>query len=101
MFRTNALIAALSLVAAAPAVAQAPSYRAVPATPMTQAANVIVGDTLWNCGPDGCTTARATARAAIVCEEAAKKVGKLSSFTADTMTFDEAKLAKCNAKAKA
>lgn len=101
-FRNSlAAFAAAALTLSTPALAQAPSFRAVPVTPMTQVANVITGDTLWNCGPNGCTTARATARPAIVCEMAAKKVGKLASFTADTVTFDEAALAKCNAKAKA
>ena len=98
---TLSLAAALTLGVAAPAYAQAPSFRAVPVTALTQTSSVITGDTLWNCGPNGCTTATATARPAIVCEMAAKKVGKLASFTADTATFDEAALAKCNAKAKA
>jgi hypothetical protein len=56
---------------------------------------------MWRCGSDGCVTANATARPAIVCAQAVRKVGKLSSFVVGTVAFDEAALAKCNAKAKA
>ena len=106
MFRNATLIAqiaaaAFTVGASMPAAAQTPTYRAVPATALTKTASVVVGETLWMCGPDGCTTVNATSRASIVCEQAAKKVGKLVSFAAGPVTFDEAALAKCNAKAKA
>ncbi len=91
---------AAALVSTA-ALAQVPAYRAVPMTPMPTAQNVIVGDMLWKCGPAGCTMTTASARPAIICAQTAKKVGKLSSFAVDSVTFDEAALAKCNAKAKA
>jgi hypothetical protein len=105
MFRSNTLIslaaAALTLGISHPASAQTPSYRAVPVTKMTVASSVVVGETLWNCGTAGCTTSKATSRPAIVCEQTAKKFGKLESFTVGTNNFDDAALAKCNAKAKA
>jgi hypothetical protein len=97
----TAIIAALSFGLAAPAFAQAPTYRLVPVTAVTKAGSVILGDTLWACGAAGCSTGKATARPAIVCELAAKKVGKLASFTVNETAFDEAALAKCNAKARA
>ena len=105
MFRTSALfssIVAATLVmgASAPALAQSPAYRAVPATQVATAGNVIVGDSLWACSTAGCTTAKATARPAIVCEQAAKRLGKFTSFTVGDQAFDEAALAKCNAKAR-
>jgi len=105
MIRSNTLIslaaAALAFGVVVPASAQAPTYRVVPVVKMASADSVVVGETLWNCGTAGCTTAKATSRPAIVCEQAAKKFGKLESFAAGTNTFDEAALAKCNAKAKA
>lgn len=98
----NALIAASLMVGmTAPAFAQAPTYRLVPVTAVAKAGSVIVGDTLWACSTDGCSTGKATSRPAIVCEQAAKKVGKLASFTVNETAFDEAALAKCNTKARA
>ena len=105
MLRSNTLIllaaAALTLGVAVPASAQTPTYRAVPVVKMTVADNVVIGETLWNCGTAGCTTSKATSRPAIVCEQTAKKVGKLEAFAVGANTFDDAALAKCNAKAKA
>jgi hypothetical protein len=106
MFRNATLAvqiaaAALTLGVSAPAAAQTPTYRAVPVTQLARADSVIIGDTLWACGPEGCTTSKATARPAIVCEQAVKKVGKLTSFSAGTKDFDADALAKCNARAKA
>ena len=105
MLRSNTLIslaaAALAFGVAVPASAQTPTYRAVPVVKMTVADNVVIGETLWNCGAAGCTTSKATSRPAIVCEQTAKKFGKLESFAVGTNSFDDAALAKCNAKAKA
>ena len=100
MVRNVIIAAALTLGLTAPAFAQAPTYRLVPVT-AAKAGSVIVGDTLWACSTDGCTTGKATSRPAIVCEMAAKKVGKLASFTVNETAFDEAALAKCNTKARA
>jgi hypothetical protein len=105
MISSNTLIslaaAALTLGVAVPASAQTPTYRAVPVVKMAVADSVVIGETLWNCGTAGCTTSKATSRPAIVCEQTAKKFGKLESFAVGTNTFDDAALAKCNAKAKA
>jgi len=107
MIRTVPLIAAafgtsLMLFGAnvAPAYAAAPVYRAVPVAAVQTAENVIVGETLWKCAPAGCTTTSTTSRPAIICAQAAKKVGKLESFSVGTEAFDADALAKCNAKAK-
>ena len=105
MFHSKTLISlaavALTLGVSLPASAQTPSYRVVPVTKMTVASNVVIGETLWNCGSAGCTTSKANSRPAIVCEQTAKKFGKLESFTVGADNFDDAALAKCNAKAKA
>jgi hypothetical protein len=102
MVRMLSILAAASVMLAGttPAFAQTPVYRAVPATPVQTAQNVIVGDLLWKCGPDGCTTSTASSRPAIVCAQAARKVGKLGSFTVNNVAFDADALSKCNAKAK-
>ena len=105
MIRSNTLIslaaAAVTIGFAVPATAQTPTYRAVPMVKMTVADTVVIGETLWNCGTAGCTTTKATSRPAIVCEQSAKKFGKLESFAVGAATFDDTQLAKCNAKAKA
>jgi hypothetical protein len=105
MFHSKTLIslaaAALTLGVSLPASAQTPTYRVVPVVKIAVADNVVIGETLWNCGAAGCTTSKATSRPAIVCEQTAKKFGKLESFAVGTATFDDAALAKCNAKAKA
>jgi hypothetical protein len=92
--------AAATLFAVIPAMAQAPAYRAIPATPVAAAQNVVVGETLWKCAPDGCTTTTAAARPAILCAQAARKVGRIDSFVANGTAFGADDLAKCNAKAK-
>jgi hypothetical protein len=97
LFSASAMLAGIQ---ASPAAAQAPAFRAVPATPLTKAENVIVGELLWKCAPDGCIASNTGARPAIVCAQAARKVGKLDSFSAGTVAFDAEAMAKCNAKAK-
>jgi hypothetical protein len=88
--------------ATAPAFAAgAPMYRLVPATAVSSAKSVVVGETLWRCGPDGCVAAESNSRPAIVCAQAARKVGRIESFTANGTAFSSEELAKCNEKAKA
>ena len=105
MVRIGTLIAATALTLSLgsmiePAHAQSPAYRAVPVA-VAASDTVIADDVLWRCGDDGCLATNATSRPAIVCAQAARKVGKLSSFSVGTVAFDDAALAKCNAKAKA
>ena len=105
MVRIGTLIAATALTLSLgsmiePAQAQSPAYRAVPVA-VAASDTVIAEGVLWRCGDDGCLATNATSRPAIVCAQAARKVGKLSSFSVGTVAFDEAALAKCNAKAKA
>lgn len=106
MTRTLSTLAAFATAAtlfagATPAYAQNGSaYRLVPATAVAAATTVVASETLWRCNEAGCTAAKSTSRPAIVCAQAAKEVGKLTSFTAKGVTFDEAELAKCNEKAR-
>lgn len=104
MVRTATLFAAIAATAltfgtAVPARAQAPLFSAVPVA-KAKAGSVIIGETLWACADTGCTTARATSRPSIVCEQVAKKLGRLDSFAANATAFDTAALSACNAKAK-
>ena len=98
---TAATVLTLSLGAfIEPASAQPPAYRAIPATAVTTE-NVIADGVMWRCGTAGCVATGATSRPAVVCAQAVRKVGKLASFAVGAQLFDEAALAKCNAKAKA
>ena len=86
---------------AAPAFAQgATGYTLVPASAPASSASWVASDVIWKRSGEGYTAPKANSRAAVVCAQAAKKVGKVSSFTADGEAFDEAALAKCNEKAK-
>jgi hypothetical protein len=76
------------------------AYRLVPATAVTAANTVVVNETLWKCAAGACTAANATSRPAIVCAQAAKKVGKIEAFTANGKEFGAEDLAKCNEKAR-
>ena len=95
-----ATICVASLSLAGVAQAQSPMYRAVPAaTPAN--ASVIADGVMWRCGAEGCVATNATSRPAIVCAQAVRQVGKLTSFSVGAAPFDADALAKCNAKAKA
>jgi hypothetical protein len=85
---------------ATPAFASAPMYKLVPATAVASAKSVVVGETLWRCTTDGCVAREGTSRPAIVCAQAARKVGKIESFTANGTAFNADELAKCNEKAR-
>ena len=83
-----------------PAFAAAPMYKLIPATAVASFKSVVVGETLWRCGPTGCVAAESNSRPAVVCAQAARKVGKIESFTANGTAFSADELAKCNEKAK-
>jgi hypothetical protein len=74
-------------------------YTAKPATAPAKA-SLITGGVIWKCADGTCAAAKTTSRDAIVCEQVVKRIGTLSSFTAGANAFDEAALAKCNARAK-
>ncbi len=84
-----------------PAFAAAPMYKLIPATAVASVKSVVVGETLWRCGPTGCVAGQSNSRPAVVCAQAARKVGKIESFTANGAAFTAEELAKCNEKAKA
>jgi hypothetical protein len=91
----------LFLATTAPAFAQGSAgYQLVPATAPATGEAWVASDVVWKRSGEGYVAPRANSRAAIVCAQAAKKIGKVASFTADGQAFDEAALAKCNEKAK-
>jgi hypothetical protein len=105
MVRTLAIVAAfaasaLSLgVSVQPAYAQAPVVRAVTVAQIAPK-SIVAGETLWNCGAEGCTTRALTSRPAVACAQVTKQVGAVSSFSVGGAALSSDELTKCNAKAK-
>ncbi|WP_219893142.1 CC_3452 family protein [Aquisediminimonas profunda] len=97
-FTTSAL---LFLATTTPALAQGSAgYTLVPVAAPASGQALVSSDVIWKRAGEGYVAPKANSRAAIVCAQAAKKIGKVASFTADGQSFDEAALAKCNEKAK-
>ncbi len=95
-----AISGSLFTATAIDAFAGAPSFRLITAQPVAGNRNVVIRDTIWACTGGTCVANSVTSRAELVCSAAAKKIGKLSAFTANGVAFDDAQLTKCNAKAK-
>ena len=93
---------AATLAASALFVASAASAGFYDAKPVSAPAkaSAITGGVMWKCADGLCTAPASTTRAPIVCELVVKRFGALTSFAADGKAFDEAALAKCNARAK-
>jgi hypothetical protein len=87
-------------VSSASFAAEGPAYRLIPAAAITAANTVVVNDTLWKVSGGALVAKSATSRPAIVCAQAARKIGKIESFSANGQDFTAEELAKCNAKAK-
>jgi hypothetical protein len=93
--------ALLFLATTTPAFAQGSvGYQLVPVTTPASGEALVSSDVIWKRAGEGYVAPKANSRAAIVCAQAAKKVGKVASFTADGQAFDDAALAKCNEKAR-
>jgi len=80
--------------------APATGYSLVPAAAVTSTDSVVSSDVVWKRVGDRYVAPVAGSRPAMVCAQVVKKLGKVSSFTANGEEFDEAALAKCNEKAK-
>lgn len=93
--------ALLFLATTTPAFAQGSTgYSLIPATAPASGEALVASEVIWKRAGEGYVAPKANSRAAIVCAQAAKKIGKVASFTAEGQSFDEAALAKCNEKAK-
>ena len=97
MTRFAALIAATVLVAAP---AAASTYSAKPiAAPAT--VKIVGKDISWSCGANGCRGSTDTSRPLVICQDLAKRAGRLESFVADGRALSAAELEKCNSRAAA
>jgi hypothetical protein len=94
------VVSAAVLSTAAPALAST-GYQLTPETGFEKSEKIIVRETLWKCAGDSCTASEAASRPEIVCATAARKIGRISAFTAKGVAFDAAALNKCNTRANA
>lgn len=95
MTRIAALIAAALI--AAPAVAG--SYAAKPAS-VPEAGRIIGKDIAWTCNAEGCRGSTEASRPLVLCQDLAKRAGRIETFVADGRAISAEELAKCNASAK-
>lgn len=96
MNRVAAFIAAASFLAAP---AFAATYSAKPVTaPAT--AKIIGKDISWSCAGGSCRGSTEASRPLILCQDLAKRAGRLDSFAADGKPISVEQLAKCNTAAK-
>jgi hypothetical protein len=96
MKRFAAVFAAATLLAA-PAVAG--TYTAKPVAKPAQT-KIIGKDISWTCGPDACQGSTDASRPLVLCQDLAKRAGKLENFVADGRALAADQLAKCNGSAK-
>ena len=91
--------AAFVTLAAFAAPALAGTYSAKPVAATAQA-KIIGKDISWSCTADGCRGTTEASRPVIICEDLAKRAGRIESFTADGKGLSAEQLAKCNSAAK-
>ena len=96
MNRVVAFIAAASFLAA-PALAA--NYTAKPVSPPS-AAKIIGKDISWARAGDSYRGSTEASRPLILCQDLAKRAGRLESFAADGKQLSAEQLAKCNSAAK-
>lgn len=95
MTRFASIFAAAALLSAP---AMAGTYSAKPIA--APAATKIIGkDISWVCGPDACQGSTNASRPLVLCQDLAKRAGRLQSFVANGRALSAAELDKCNAKA--
>ena len=99
MTRSIAFVTALAASGLFATATSAGYYNATPVTALAKP-SVIAGDLLWKCDGAACSAPKTTSRDQIVCEQVVKHIGAVSTFSANGAAFDEAALAKCNARAK-
>ena len=99
MTRSIAFVTALAASGLFASAASAGYYNATPVAAPAKP-SLIAGSMMWKCDGGVCSAAKATSRDAIVCEQVVKRLGAVSTFSANGAAFDEAALAKCNARAK-
>ena len=96
MNRVAAFIAVASFLAAP---AFAASYSAKPVA-APAAAKIIGKDISWSCAGAMCRGSTEASRPLILCQDFAKRAGRLESFSADGTALSAEQLTKCNSAAK-
>jgi hypothetical protein len=96
MTRVAAFIVAATLLATP---AFAGSYSAKPVA-AADTAKIIGKDISWACSANGCTGSTEASRPVILCQDLAKRAGRIESFIADGKPLSAAQLDKCNSAAK-
>ncbi|MEG3088839.1 CC_3452 family protein [Sphingomonas sp. PB4P5] len=99
MTRSIAFVTAFAASSLFASAAGAGYYSATPVAAPAKP-SLIAGSMMWKCDGGVCSAPKATSRDAIVCEQVVKRIGTVSTFSANGAAFDEAALAKCNARAK-
>ena len=95
MTRVAAFIAAATLFATP---AFAANYSAKPVA-APEAAKIIGKDISWACSANGCTGSTEASRPVILCQDLAKRAGRIESFHADGKALSAEQLDKCNSAA--
>ena len=91
--------ATLLLAATLAAPAFAGTYSAKPVS--APAAGKIIGkDISWACTANGCRGSTEASRPLVLCQDLAKRAGRLESFVANGQPLPAEQLDKCNASAK-
>jgi len=96
MIRVAAFIAAATF-AVAPALAG--TYAARPVT-APEAAKIIGKDISWACSAGTCRGSTEASRPLLLCQDLAKRAGRLESFVADGRDISADELARCNSAAR-
>ncbi|HVF36329.1 MAG TPA: hypothetical protein VNA29_00115 [Sphingomicrobium sp.] len=96
MTRVAPLLAAIALLSS-PALAG--SYSARPVT-APSAAKIIGKDISWACAGGACSGTSEGSRPLVICQDLAKRAGRIERFAADGRALGTAELDKCNASAK-
>ncbi len=96
MIRIAALFA-IAALAASPAVAGTYSAKPIAAPAATK---IIGKDISWACVGGACQGSTDASRPLVLCQDLAKRAGRLESFVADGRALSTAELDKCNASAK-
>ncbi len=96
MTRIAALIAVAAL-AASPAVAGSYSAKPVAAPTSTK---IIGKDISWSRDGDTYRGSTEASRPLVLCQDLAKRAGRIETFVADGQTLSDEQLAKCNSAAK-
>ena len=96
MTRFAPLFAAAALLAS-PALAG--SYTAQPAAAPT-AKRIMGRDSAWTCGPAACQGKTELSRPIVLCQDLARRAGRIDRFTVDGQSLAAADLDKCNTVAK-